>query len=320
MQVRFDGRLWELLGITQAEAEHKGYVKATRKLRQPLYDTRIPLGYKGPIAGLAQPDEILAPPSFLHWRQLNHLALAWWHHPKMHFVDNGPLRLAFRVRLGLSLVQDDMLCQNFRPGTLRHCLQPVGPEALHPQQRCKAAITHRHHSVRDVLLEQCKLAGWTALPEQLVQCNPSSALPDVLNRHRCDLLAIQPSGKTCVLEVGITAVSRLAKAQQAMFSVWREKSRRYGAPAARDLLPGGEVLTTFIASGWGAFHAKAWELLLQLGADQATKALATEVPAASQLWLHRASVVSAVQRVLLQSQWRILQQSVVQHRAAEPPG
>ena len=141
-------------------------------------------------------------------------------------------------------------------------------------------------------MEQCKMAGWTTLPEQLVHRNPSSALPGSLSRHRCDLLAIQPSGKTLAIEIVVTAISRIAKVQQSMFSLWREKARRYAAYIAKDELPRDEDLLTFVVSGWGGMSRRG-SSSSSLGLN---RQLRHWVLRYQRLWLHRAQVVAAVQR------------------------
>ena len=115
----------ETAWVPQEECAAQGYQKATRKRRQPLCDSRAPTGHKGPLAGLAPPDEILAPPAVLHWRQLNHLAVS---------------KITFRVRLGLPMMPTDQLCQNVRPENLCHCpsssLRRGGPASPAVLQGC----------------------------------------------------------------------------------------------------------------------------------------------------------------------------------------
>ena len=278
---------------------------------------RIPTAYRGPVAGLAQPTELLVSPRGLTWRQLNHLAMAWWHFPESHFVPNDHLRLAMRVRLKMPVESTEEVCYNFRPGTHRVCYHDLDSEALHSQTCCKTGFIYRHNLLRDAILQQCRLAGWAAQCEQLVQVSVSRDLPAQITRHRCDVLVLQPCGQPLAIEVGVTSFHRDVLAPTGLSVMWREKCSRYGVFSTRDTLPGGEKLITFVASGWGALHPSAWELLLQLGEAQAAKVSATEVSHTSMLWRKRAGILSCIQRALLQGQWRILQQSSVQRIPSE---
>ena len=312
-----DGKLWQFLGKSEHECLLQGLHKAGRRLRHPIYDLRVPMSYRGPVAGLAQPVEALVSPRGLTWRQLNHLAMAWWHFPEATFVPNAHLRMAMRARLKLPLQPEDEVCYNFRSGAHRVCYHNLDSEALHSQVCCRTGVTLRHNSVRDALLQQCRLAGWAAQCEQLVQVSASRDNIDQLSRHRCDLLAIQPSGQALAIEVGVTSFHRDVLAQSGLSLMWREKCARYAVSSSKESLPGGEKLITFVASAWGALHLSAWELLLQLGEAQAAKVSPTEVSATSLLWRKRATAVASIQRALMHGQWRILQQSSVQRLPSE---
>ena len=255
----------------------------------------MPIGYRGPDAGLSQPVEALVSPRGLTWRQLNHLAMALWHFPESCFVPNTHLQMAVKARLMSPLQQGDEVCYNFRPGTHRVCYHDLDSEALHSQVCCQTGVTFRHNMVRDAVLQQCRLAGWAAQCEQLVQVSTSRDTPDQITRHRCDVLALQPSGQPLAIEVGVTSFHRDVLAQSGLSLMWREKCARYAVSSHKDILPGGEKLITFVASAWGALHLSAWELLLQLGEAQAAKVSATEVSATSLLWRKRASTVASIQ-------------------------
>ena len=81
--------------------------------------------------------------------------------------------------------------------------------------------------MRDTLLQLRRAHAWTATIEQQVMCKHPDT--EAMYRKRCDVLAMQPSGATQVVEVAITAFPRASDSRPQLQRISQQKRANYGS-------------------------------------------------------------------------------------------
>ena len=306
----------QVLKRSEAQLALDGLAHAGKKLRGYLYDMKT-VG-QAPVPAFTQPLGRDTTLPHVDWRNLNSLALAWWTNPTQ-FLENDLLQLALRSRVGLPLQHPESRCGNLLTSRAAACGHPLDCDGVHSNSCCRTGVAFRHNLLRDELVSIVRSLGWVAAIEQDVLCPPAAPSQQRAHaqRHKCDAVIMNHSGKTWALEVGFTATPRVVSAQDALKRYTCQKVSRHGLRADRTL-PNGEQLVPFVSNNWGTWTAEACKFLLMVAEAKVQHSAADVGQQPRAVQQQRLQLAARLQLCCLKGQWRILRQSAV--LLSEGPG